>query len=142
VLTHLTPFVRPLCHTLCHTLCCTILPHPFVALFGLPFTAPAPFVTPFHPLAGEKTDASVLVKMLRGEKFGPAQALEELEAFATSWKTGKLSDFMAEHGQGEMSPEIGKMPASVIEQILDTTDFMEVGGVLRVCVCVGGGGGG
>lgn len=77
-------------------------------------------------LLGEKTDATVLVKMLRGEQFGPAQALLELEAFAESWKKAAMTDFMASHGEGELSTELGKLPASQIEEILVKTDFMEV----------------
>jgi len=77
-------------------------------------------------LLGMKTDATVLVKMLRGEKFGPAQALIELEAFAESWKKSTMSDFMAEHGQGQLSTDLSKLPASQIEDILQKTDFMDV----------------
>lgn len=75
-------------------------------------------------LLGMKTDAGVLVKMLKGEQNGPVQALEELESFASQWKEAQLQKFM--EIQGAESADLARLPASQIEEILSQTNFQEI----------------
>ena len=74
-------------------------------------------------LLGMKTDAGVLLKMLKGEQYGPVQALEELESFATQWKQAELEKFMTERG---LNPDLHLMPAHQIEDMMTTVDFQDV----------------
>lgn len=74
-------------------------------------------------LLGMKTDAGVLLKMLKGEQYGPVQALEELESFATQWKQAEIEKFMEDQG---LQTDLHLMPASQIEDAIASVDFQDV----------------